>query len=175
MSKSFLNNHAVRGLRNNNPGNLIRTSNAWQGKIPFPQNPDPKFEQFTSIKWGIRAMIKDLINDIKKGKNTVRKLISEYAPKSENNTEAYINAVSKSLGVTPNQTLTSINNAFLILLSRAIMKVELGNAHTQIKDSDIQEALEALGEVSSENLKVIISKTWKPLIPALVFLSVFFC
>jgi hypothetical protein len=65
MSKSFLNNHTVRGLRNNNPGNLIRTKDAWKGKIPFEQSKDTKFEQCTALKFGIRAMFRDLINDIK--------------------------------------------------------------------------------------------------------------
>lgn len=174
MGKSFLNNHAVRGLRNNNPGNLIRTADAWQGKIPFPQSKDTKFEQFTSLKWGLRAMLKDLIHDINKGKNTVTKLINEYAPKSENNTEAYIASVCKTIGVTPTQKITAINNQFLILLVRAILKVELGGANTQVTDGDIQEALEALGDVSTSSLKVTITKNWKPLIPALLFLAFFF-
>lgn len=174
MSKSFLNNHAVRGLRNNNPGNLIRTKNAWQGKIPFPQSKDTKFEQFTEIKWGLRAMLKDLIHDINKGKNTVTKLINEYAPKSENKTDAYIARVCNSIGVKPNDIITAINNDFLILLVRAILQVELGGAHTEVKDSDIQEALELLGDVSTTSLKVTIKKNWKPLLPALAFLAVFF-
>ena len=174
MSKSFLNNHAVRGLRNNNPGNLIRTKDAWQGKIPFPQSKDDKFEQFTALKWGLRAMLKDLIHDINKGKNTVTKLINEYAPKFENDTKAYILSVCKTIGVKPDDKITSINNAFLILLVRAILKVELGGAHTEVKDSDIQEALELLGDVSTTSLKVTIKKNWKPLLPALAFLAVFF-
>lgn len=175
MSKSFLNNQKyVRGLRNNNPGNLIRTKNAWTGKIPYPQSKDEKFEQFTHLKYGIRAMIKDLVNDINKGKNTVTKLISEYAPKSENNTEAYILAVCKTIGVGKNDKITSINNGFLLLLVRAILKVELGEQHTYVTDSDINDALQILGDVSTNNLKVVISKTWKPLLPALIFLLVFF-
>lgn len=174
MSKSFLNNHAVRGLRNNNPGNLIRTKDAWQGKIPFPQSKDAKFEQFTALKWGLRAMLKDLIHDINKGKNTVTKLINEYAPKVENDTTAYILNVCKTIGVKPDDKISSINNEFLILLVRAILKVELGGAHTQVKDSDIQEALELLGDVSTTSLKVTIKKSWKQFLPALAFLALFF-
>ena len=146
MSKSFLNNHSVRGLRNNNPGNLIYTKIAWQGKIPKPQSKDAKFEQFTSITYGLRAMLKDLINDINKGQNTVRKLINEYAPRSENNTDAYIKSVSKSINVDPDETIKAINNDFLILLARAILKVELGPAHTEIRDTDINDALQLLGD-----------------------------
>lgn len=176
MSKSFLNSHAVRGLRNNNPGNLKRTKDAWQGKIPFPQSKDATFEQFKEIKFGIRAMLKDLIHDINKGKNTVNALINEYAPSSENDTKAYILNVCKTLGVQPNQKLTMINSKFLVILARAIMKVELGASHTLVTDADINEALQILGEVSTPQLTVTISKNkYKPLIPAVVFLLVFFC
>lgn len=176
MSKSFLNNHTVRGLRNNNPGNLKRTKDAWQGKVPFPQSKDTTFEQFKEIKYGVRAMLKDLIHDINKGKNTVSQLITEYAPSFENDTKAYIQNVAKTLGVQPNEKLTKIDSKFLTVLARAIMKVELGNAHTLVTDSDINEAFAILGEVSTPTLKVTISKSkLKAFIPAILFVVVFFC
>lgn len=176
MSKSFLNNHKVRGLRNNNPGNLIRTSSAWQGKIPFPQSKDAKFEQFTELKFGIRAMLKDLIHDINKGKNTVNALISEYAPSVENNTKAYIQNVCNTLGVKPTDKLQTVNGAFLLMLVRAICKVELGNSHTLITDNDINEALQILGDASTPALKVVIAPSKiKQFLPAIGFVVVFFC
>lgn len=157
---SFLNNHKTRGLRNNNPGNLIRTSNAWQGKIPYKDSKDAKFEQFTAIKWGIRAMYKDLINDINKGKNTVKKLISEYAPPNENNTQNYISLVCKSIGKTENEVITKVNADFLKLLARAIMKVELGTDHILVTDTDLNDALEVLGDASLKNVivEVVLKK-----------------
>lgn len=159
MAKTFLNNHKVRGLRNNNPGNLILTNIPWQGKISKELNSDngKKFEQFQNIHFGIRAMLKDVINDINKGKNTVSKLISEYAPPNENNTLAYIDSVSKSIGVKPNDKLTQINERFLLSLARAIFKVELGKYHTEITDSDINQSLKMLGNVSTPTLKVTIN------------------
>lgn len=166
--KTFLNSSSVpRGLRNNNPGNLVLTNIAWQGKIPKPQNNDTNngvvvkhFEQFTNLEFGIRAMLKDLINDINKGKNTINKIISEYAPPTENNTGVYIQSVSKTLGVTPNQTLTHIDSKFLLNLSRAIFKVELGSQHTKIVDSDILGAISKLGEVSTNLLTVSIDQNF---------------
>ncbi len=178
---SFLNNHNVRGLRNNNPGNLIRTNIAWQGKIPHAQNPDAKFEQFVNLTYGLRAMLKDLINDISKGKNTVRKLISEYAPPSENNTLAYVNSVAKTLGVSIDEKLTQINGKFLLGLVRAIIMVELGKAHTQVTDRHILEAIKMLGDVSTANLKVdtdngfTLIDVLKPyLLPTLLTVGLFF-
>lgn len=171
--KSFLNNHKVRGLRNNNPGNLVRTPNSWQGKIPYPQSKDPNFEQFENVIFGLRAMFKDLINDITKGKNTVKKLIYEYAPPHENNTEKYIQSVCKTIGVSPDQEIKVINNEFLMLLGRAIIKVELGSAHTEITDDDLNQALQILGDVSNNKLTVVIKKSFK-FLPALAFLLFFF-
>ncbi|WP_291287332.1 hypothetical protein [Flavobacterium sp.] len=179
MSKSFLNNHGVRGLRNNNPGNLRRTNIAWQGKIPFSKSQDADFEQFENVYWGLRAMLKDLINDISKGKNTVKLLISEYAPKSDNNdTTAYINAVAKTLDVSPTQRLTEINSKFLLKLARAILQVELGKSHKQIMDNDIIKSITMLGDVSTDNLKVIIDKfalAKQYIIPAIIAIALFFC
>lgn len=179
MSKSFLNKHAIRGLRNNNPGNLRRTNIAWQGKIAFSKSEDVQFEQFENVYWGIRAMLKDLINDISEGKNTVKLLISEYAPKSDNNdTTAYINSVAKTLGVTPTQRLTEINSKFLLKLSRAVLEVELGKSHKEITDSDIIKSITMLGDVSTSNLKVTIDKlalAKQYIIPALIAIGLFFC
>lgn len=178
MPKSFLNNPKVaRGLRNNNPGNLIRTTIAWQGKIPHPKNTDKNFEQFENVHFGLRAMLKDLINDINKGKNTVKLLITEYAPPSENNTNAYINSVAKTLGVSPTQRLTQINSKFLLNLVRAILQVELGKDHSLITDSDIVKSITMLGEVSTANLKVVIDKfalAKQYIIPALITIGLFF-
>lgn len=170
---SFLNNHKVRGLRNNNPGNLIRTNIAWQGKIPFPQSRDTKFEQFTSLEYGIRAMFKDLINDINKGKNTITKLIHEYAPPHENNTKAYINSVSKSVGLMPDTVITSVDSNFLLSLGRAILKVELGQSHLDVSDSILKKGINLLGNYKLTNVSVNTKNTTGLLmaifIPVLVF------
>ncbi|UUF13246.1 MULTISPECIES: hypothetical protein [Flavobacterium] len=179
MSKSFLNNPKVAlGLRNNNPGNLRTTNIAWQGKIPLSQNTGKGFEQFENVYWGLRAMLKDLIHDINKGKNTVKLLISEYAPKSDNNdTDSYINSVAKTLGVTPTQKLTEINTKFLLKLVRAILQVELGKDHKLVTDTDIVKAITMLGDVSTINLKVTIDKlalAKQYIIPAVITIGLFF-
>lgn len=143
-----------RGIRNNNPGNLIRTANKWVGKIPYAQSKDDKFEQFTSLEYGVRAMILDLVNDINKGKNTVRKLISEYAPAFENNTLAYINSVSASLNVSPDYQLKVINSDFLLLLAKAIIKVENGTDAKHVTDDIIKKAISLVGNRKLSNLEV---------------------
>lgn len=95
-----------RGVRNNNPGNLRISNNAWKGKVPVAQNSDRTFEQFVEYNglpghiWGLRAMYIDLRGDVlKDGLDTLRKLITSYAPESDNNnTDAYIASVSRAIG-----------------------------------------------------------------------------
>lgn len=114
-----------RGIRNNNPGNLVKSkANAWKGKIPLSQNTDSRFEQFTAPEWGIRAMFIDVKGDItKRGQNTIKKLISSYAPKFENNTAAYIAVVSKAIGKSADALLTDSD---YLPLMKAIIKHENG-------------------------------------------------
>lgn len=146
MAKSFLNQSGLsRGLRNNNPGNLRRTSITWQGKIPFAQSKDSSFEQFYELRWGIRAMMRDLINDIGKGSKTITQLINQYAPPHENNTAAYINSLVKSVGISADAVF-ELTEETLVLLCKAIVYVENGPANAaKITDADYRDALAILG------------------------------
>lgn len=118
--------NAPRGIRNNNPGNLIYTSIKWNGKLPKHQNKDRRFEMFIAPVYGVRAMIKDIKNDMeRKGKVTVAALIEEYAPRSENKTEAYIQAVCKELGVSKTTKLLPTKNT-LRRLVLSISRIETG-------------------------------------------------
>ena len=92
----------VRGLRNNNPGNIdYNPRNQWQGQT----GSDGRFATFSEPVYGIRAMARILKNDIAAGKNTIAALISEWAPASENNTQAYIASVSQQTGIAPGQPI----------------------------------------------------------------------
>lgn len=121
---TYLSN-APRAIRNNNPGNLVFTKIKWQGKIPKHQNKDRRFEMFITPEHGIRAMIKDLKHDIEKGNNNVPKLIEEYSPRFENNTDEYIEAVCKDLGVSKTAELLPTKNT-LRLLVISVCRVETG-------------------------------------------------
>jgi len=114
-----------RGLRNNNPGNLVITGIAWQGKIPVSQNTDGQFEQFTSLQYGIRAMAMDIINDVRNNNYSLTQLIHEYAPPFENNTQSYINQVAAATGINPNAPLQLSTDSLQSILY-AMMKIENG-------------------------------------------------
>lgn len=124
---SYLGDQSLpRGMRNNNPGNLRISNNDWQGKISVSENTDGAFEQFNLYVYGVRAMIR-LVRDsyISAGNNTISKVINRYAPSSENNTTAYINTVSSSMGISPNQTLSTDYNTMQALI-QAMAKHENG-------------------------------------------------
>ena len=89
-----------RGLKNNNPFNIRRNSNnKWLGRIPFSESTDNDFEQFKTMKYGLRAGIILLRNYIRSGFNTPSKIVNRFAPSIENNTSNYIKYVCSVVGV----------------------------------------------------------------------------
>jgi len=126
-----------RGLRNNNPGNIRKSGDAWQGLSA--EQPDSAFFTFESPEYGIRALVKLLKNYNAKGLNTISKIINRWAPPSENNTKAYINAVVKYTGVSAD-TPIAYNNPDLV---KAIIKHE--NGTQPYDDSIIGNGIEMAG------------------------------
>jgi hypothetical protein len=123
-----------RGLRNYNPGNLRRSSSPWVGKIR--PSGDPEFEQFTSMEWGARAQMKNTITWFKRGRNTLQKLISTWAPPSENDTQAYIDFVSAEISLAPDFVF-DLTPELLIDLSRAIAIQENGNKYRDLLSREL--------------------------------------
>lgn len=96
----------VRGLRNNNPGNIVRTSDQWQG-MSADQSGDPRFVVFDAPVWGLRAMARVLHKYIDIGADTIAEIIARWAPSSENDTNAYVQAVSTNAGLLPSAVVTA--------------------------------------------------------------------
>lgn len=114
-----------RGLRNCNPGNIRNSKTKWQGEVIPSQ--DKEFKQFKSMAYGYRSMLKLLKNYSNLYKcNTIRKMISRWAPPSENNTEAYIKAVSESTAILPDAILNVDDKDTMCRLASAISRVENG-------------------------------------------------
>lgn len=118
-----------RGIRNNNPLN-IRKGSSWKGERPVQT--DQAFEEFVSMEWGVRAGIKLIKNHITgfNGKrppaNTIKKLISVWAPATENNTEAYIRTVCQQTAIGRNDLLHANDRRSIIAIARAMAYVECG-------------------------------------------------
>ena len=98
----------TRGIRNFNLGNIRHSSSRWLGMSP--NQTDTQFVQFLSFDYGIRALIILLRNYyVKYNCNTIRKIISRYAPENENSTNKYIDYVSKVVGVSSDSPLDSLD------------------------------------------------------------------
>lgn len=95
----------TRGVRNNNPFNVIKSSSRWLGLKPKCQCIDSVFCEFVEMKYGIRCGFVLLRKYIQVYcLSDVRSIISRFAPSSENDTEAYIKFVEDSMcrdGFTP--------------------------------------------------------------------------
>lgn len=124
-----------RGIRNNNPGNIRWSNDQWKGLIPKDQANDKSFCVFRTPEYGIRAMTRILRrytqypgipNVGKPNIDTVREIISRWAPPNENNTEAYIQSVAKSVGVAANSPIDVFDNAIMLKLLKAIIAHENG-------------------------------------------------
>ena len=102
-----------RGIRNNNPGNLRRSRDNWQGLRP--KQTDPQFFQFTEMKWGYRALIKTLQN--------YRRV---HGPENENNTAAYVKTVCQDLQVPATYEPDVDDRDTMCALAAAISRVENG-------------------------------------------------
>jgi hypothetical protein len=86
----------TRGERNKNPGNLRYDGTAWLGLIGAD---DGGYCIFDTDAHGLRALARDIQSKAARGVDTVREVVTVYAPAFENNTEAYIAAVSSYCGV----------------------------------------------------------------------------
>jgi len=115
----------TRGLRNNNPGNIRISSTKYQGEIQPSQ--DSAFKQFETMPYGYRAMFMVLYTYQKKyGLNTIEELINRYAPSNENNTNGYIQRVSKQSGIPANQPINTQDKSQMIPIVSAMSEVENG-------------------------------------------------
>ncbi len=114
-----------RGLRNNNPGNLRRTDDPWQGLAETQTDTD--FFVFQSPIYGIRALARTLIKyQDQHGLRTIRQIIGRWAPSAENDTVAYTKAVSDETGFAPNVVLDIHKYEHLKALVTAIIHFENG-------------------------------------------------
>jgi hypothetical protein len=116
----------TRGLRNNNPGNIRKGGDVFQGEI-IPSS-DKAFKQFKTMAYGYRAMFVTLDTYRKRGANTVEKIINLWAPPSENNTGNYIKVVCTKSGLTPTRALNEYSGAEYKRIVAAMSLVENGHA-----------------------------------------------
>lgn len=115
-----------RGIRNNNPGNIDRTAERWQG-MAADQSSDPRFVVFEAPVWGLRALAKVLLSYSRKyGLRTPEAIVGRWAPPTENDTGAYARQVAKALGVGVSDAVDLEDAGTLAVLVAAIVTHENG-------------------------------------------------
>lgn len=114
-----------RPVRLNNPGDIRSDGTMWLGETPQPL--DPEFVSFSEPVFGLRALMKILLNYQSEHKlSTVAQIVSRWAPPSENPTAAYIKDVASRVGASADAPLVLTDPATLILLAKAMVRNECG-------------------------------------------------
>lgn len=133
----------ARGLKINNPGNIRRSLEVFQGEV---SSPDSAFKAFDTLAHGYRAMSVIIYNYYKlHGCNTIRKIISRYAPPTDgNNTESYISQVATAVGVSADRGLvdadfsTPVQKPFMEYVIDAMCKIETAASNPAQLDAGYQ-------------------------------------
>ena len=117
-----------RNIRNNNPLNIRRSKDQWQGLAA--EQSDAQFFQFKTMAMGWRAAFVILTRTYYHNYRlfTIRRIISRWAPTSENDTKAYIKKVSNLTGIDADEPLgiPSMYPARWMALGAAMAIVEGG-------------------------------------------------
>jgi hypothetical protein len=137
FSAAFGEKGADQGVRNNNPGNI--------------EARDGSFRRYTSMAEGAAALRSDIDYKIDRdGLNSVRQIISKYAPptkngKFENNTAAYITDVAQRLDVDPDDPIGSPEQR------RKLVEAIINHEHTKAGVAQISRAISTPGAASGGN------------------------
>lgn len=125
-----------RGLRNNNPLNIRRSSDKWQGLCSTQD--DKEFFQFLCAAYGWRAAFVILTKSYyaKRGIKTIEGIIARWAPNNENNTEGYIRRVCEYTNLSRAQILPQPTErpAVWLMIGYAMARVENGTADISVMD-----------------------------------------
>lgn len=144
----------TRGFLNNNPGNIDRGTELWNGEIRDPalctndiqrtELAHGRFCVFVDAKHGIRAMAKNLraYRD-RLGCRSVRDYIGRWAPPNENNTHNYIVRVCEALAVDPDHPVDIEQRRVMRGLVDAIIRVEC--AGMPYTGTEIEDGLDLAG------------------------------
>lgn len=145
------------GYRSNNPLNIrYNAGNNWKGKVTPPAvGKYGTYERFRDLAHGYRAALVLLRNNayIRGGYDTIRKIITQWAPESDNNyTANYIANVSKLTGIDPDKVISRGDKDALCKIVYAMSISENG-----YKDADGNSLKELYGLPNME----IINEGWR--------------
>ena len=138
-----------RAIRNNNPLNIRRSADRWQGARM--EQTDKAFVQFISMPYGYRAAWKvmetywQIFNYLPKN-FSVRNIITLWAPPTENDTDAYVSAVLVMSGLGGNECFARPARATcyerMERLVRAMTTMECGIPYKEVDVEAIRQGFD---------------------------------
>jgi hypothetical protein len=139
----------TRGTRNNNPLNIRRSADRWEGTRS--EQTDPNFVQFETMAYGYRAAWKTLesywnhFHRMRQPFN-VTTIIHRWAPPTENDTQNYIRTVLRLTGLGGKENLPQpsrgVDTAKLERLLTAMTTMECGTPFAQVDTQAIREGFD---------------------------------
>lgn len=116
-------NSQPRGVRNNNPLNIRKSPDKFQGEVL--RLDEREFKTFSSIKYGFRAafcIIRTYI--MHHALCTIEKIIRRWCP--DDTADNYIKVVCHDTGLSPTEQLSFYNQGQMVSLVKAMARVETG-------------------------------------------------
>lgn len=116
-----------RGIRLNNPGNIERRADDWEGMSTLQD--DPRFIRFELPQDGLRALMRILVRYQEKyDLRTIPAILGRFAPSTENNTWSYVVNVAQHIKYSPAAGLPDFatDPALLTRFAEAIILHENG-------------------------------------------------
>ena len=139
----------TRGIRNNNPLNIRRSADRWEGART--EQTDPSFVQFTTMAYGYRAAWKTLESYWKYFYRTrqafnVTNIIARWAPSDENDTQTYIRTVLRLSGLGGRENLPQpsrgVDTQRLERLLMAMTTMECGIPYEEVDTQAIRQGFD---------------------------------
>ena len=149
----------TRGIRNNNPLNIRRSSTHWQGARK--EQTDKSFVQFETMAYGYRAAWKILQTYYERfcmqnKPFTVRNIIERWAPPTENDTEAYIKNVLNMASIGGKEKLLPPSNVLsygrLSRMVAAMTCIECGIPYREVDANAIAQGYKLAFPTNREKL-----------------------
>lgn len=126
------------GIRQNNPGNIIKTGSRWKGEVP---NNQTRFKEFATAQDGIGALVNNLkTNYFSKGYNTLEKIVKRWT-ETQKDWPDYIKNLSTATGLkaTEKFDFNKLKPHQLVGLVKAMIKQE--NGYVPYSDSVIMDGI----------------------------------
>jgi len=113
-----------RGIRNNNPGNLLFAGQA--GATLEKGVLLPKFASFPTMDAGIQALRGQLLRYGTRGDDTISSILAHYAPPNENDTTRYESFLASRLHIGPHDHLALQDPNVMRAMVEGITSMEVG-------------------------------------------------